>query len=193
VLWHNEAALWITSSAILRGRQNSRADGHGRHLAELAQGRKQDHLKQTNLSNRITQTDNANPPAEIAADWKTRLLKSWSPKNAITQTSFLAIFLLLFNYHYLTNFTHIGAKISGHQPILSSLQLAGEGYDHISLPPMFLHVDDWMSSETRGIIDVAIMPKVGRAACLFSLSLSLALARRGFEYRSNRHSVEPSF
>ena len=26
-------------------------------------------------SNRITQTDNANPSAEIAADWKTRLLK----------------------------------------------------------------------------------------------------------------------
>jgi hypothetical protein len=51
------------------------ADGHGRHLAELAQGRKQDHLKQTKPSNRITQTDNANPPAEIAADWKTRPLK----------------------------------------------------------------------------------------------------------------------
>ncbi|MDG2403498.1 MAG: hypothetical protein P8M25_00630, partial [Paracoccaceae bacterium] len=32
--------------------------------------------KQTNLRNRIAQTDNANPPAEIAADWKTRLLKS---------------------------------------------------------------------------------------------------------------------
>jgi hypothetical protein len=37
------------------GCQNPRADGHGRHLAELAQGRKQDHLKQTNPSNRITQ------------------------------------------------------------------------------------------------------------------------------------------
>jgi|TARA_B110000003_G_scaffold72584_1_gene73968 hypothetical protein len=47
-----------------------------RHLAEIAQGGKQDHLKQTNLSNRKTQTDNANPPAEIAADWKTRLRKS---------------------------------------------------------------------------------------------------------------------
>jgi len=75
VLRHNEAALGITSSAILRGCQNPRADGHGRHLAELAQGRKQDLLKQINPSNRITQTDNANPSAEIAADWKTRLLK----------------------------------------------------------------------------------------------------------------------
>ena len=60
--------LWITSSAILRGCQNPRTDGHGRHLAELAQGRKQDLLKQTNPSNRITQIDNANPPAETAAD-----------------------------------------------------------------------------------------------------------------------------
>jgi len=76
VLWYDEAALWITSSAILRGRQNLRPDGHGRHLAELAQGRKQDHLKQTNPSNRITQTDNANPPAEIAANWKTLPFKS---------------------------------------------------------------------------------------------------------------------
>jgi len=58
------------------GCQNPRADGDGRHLAELAQGRKQDHLKQTNSGNRLTQTDNANPPAEIAVDWKTRLLKS---------------------------------------------------------------------------------------------------------------------
>jgi hypothetical protein len=61
---------------LLRGCQNPRTDGHGRHRAELAQGRKQDHLKQTNLCNRITQTDNANPSAEIAADWKIRLLKS---------------------------------------------------------------------------------------------------------------------
>ena len=76
MLWYNEAAVWITSSAILRGRQNPRADGHGRHLAKPTQGRKQDHLKQTNPSKRITQTDNANPTAELAADWRTRLLKS---------------------------------------------------------------------------------------------------------------------
>ena len=47
-----------------------------------------------------------------------------------------------------------------------------------------------MSTKTTGIIDVAVMPKVGRAACWFALSLSLALARRGFNYRSNRHSIE---
>jgi len=47
-----------------------------RHLAKPTQGRKQDHLKQTNPSNHITQTGNANPPAKIAADWKTRLFKS---------------------------------------------------------------------------------------------------------------------
>ena len=76
MLWHDEAALWVTARTILRRRQNPRTDGYGRHRAELAQGRKQDHLKQTNLCNRITQTDNANPPAEIAPDWKTRLLKS---------------------------------------------------------------------------------------------------------------------
>jgi hypothetical protein len=76
VLWHNEAAVWITPSAILRGRQNPRADGHGRHLAKPTQGRKQNHLKQINPSNHIKQTDNANPSAEIAADWKTRLIKS---------------------------------------------------------------------------------------------------------------------
>ena len=64
----NEAALGVTSSAILLARQNPRTDGHGRHLAELAQGRKQDHLKQTNPGNCIKQTDNTNPPAEIAAD-----------------------------------------------------------------------------------------------------------------------------
>jgi hypothetical protein len=29
VLWYNEAAVWITSSAILRGRQKPRTDGHG--------------------------------------------------------------------------------------------------------------------------------------------------------------------
>jgi hypothetical protein len=29
VLWYNEAAFWITSSAILLGRQNPRTDGHG--------------------------------------------------------------------------------------------------------------------------------------------------------------------
>ena len=73
MLWHNEAALWIASSAILRGRQNPRADGHGRHLAELAQGRKQDHPNQTNPRNRITQTDNANLSAEIVKPNKTPL------------------------------------------------------------------------------------------------------------------------
>ena len=39
VLWHDEAAFWVTSSPILWARQNPRTDGHGRHLAELAQGR----------------------------------------------------------------------------------------------------------------------------------------------------------
>jgi hypothetical protein len=29
LLWYNEAAVWITSSAILRGRQKPRTDGHG--------------------------------------------------------------------------------------------------------------------------------------------------------------------
>jgi hypothetical protein len=29
VLWYNEAAVWITSSAILLGRQKPRTDGHG--------------------------------------------------------------------------------------------------------------------------------------------------------------------
>ena len=47
-----------------------------RHLAETAQGGKQDHLNQTNPGNCKTQTDSANPPAEIAADRRTRLLKS---------------------------------------------------------------------------------------------------------------------
>ena len=48
MLWHDEAALWVTARTILRRHQNPRKDGYGRHLAELAQGRKQDHLKQTN-------------------------------------------------------------------------------------------------------------------------------------------------
>jgi hypothetical protein len=56
VLWYNEAAVWITMSAILWGRQNPRTDGNDRHLAKPTQDRKQDHLKQKNPSNRITQT-----------------------------------------------------------------------------------------------------------------------------------------
>ena len=86
MLGHNEVALWITSSAILRGRQNPRADAHGRHLAELAQGQKQDHFNQTNLSHRITKIDIANSPNEIAVAWKTPLLRWRGPKNAITHT-----------------------------------------------------------------------------------------------------------
>ena len=74
VLWHNAAAVWIASGAILRGRQNPRADGHGRPLADLAQGRKHDHFQQKNLNNRRAQTENANPPTEIAADRKTPLV-----------------------------------------------------------------------------------------------------------------------
>ena len=72
----HEAAVWIVSSAILRGRQNPRADGHGRPLADLAQGRTQDHFQQINPGNRRAQTENTNPPVEIAADWKTPLFKS---------------------------------------------------------------------------------------------------------------------
>ena len=47
-------ALWVAARTILRGRQNPRADGHGRHLADLAQGRKPDHL------NKPRQLHNAN-------------------------------------------------------------------------------------------------------------------------------------
>ena len=68
-------------SAILWGRQNPRADGHGRPLADLAQGRKQDHFQQINLSNRRAQTENANPPIEIAADRKTPLSNREGPKH----------------------------------------------------------------------------------------------------------------
>ena len=48
MLWYNEAAVGVALSAIHWARQNPRTDGHGRHRAELAQGRKQDHFKQTN-------------------------------------------------------------------------------------------------------------------------------------------------
>ena len=74
MLWYHEAAVWITLSAILRGYQNPRADGHGRPLADLAQGRKQDHFQQINLNNRRAQTENTNPPTEIAADRTTPLV-----------------------------------------------------------------------------------------------------------------------
>ena len=77
VLWyHCSGCLDYVSSAILRGRQNPRADGHGRPLADLAQGRTQDHFQQINPGNRRAQTENTNPHVEIAADWKTPLLKS---------------------------------------------------------------------------------------------------------------------
>jgi hypothetical protein len=48
MFWHDEATVRPASSALLWPRQNPRADGHGRHLAEPSQGRKQDNLKQTN-------------------------------------------------------------------------------------------------------------------------------------------------
>ena len=74
MLWQNPAAVWIASGATLRGRQNPRADGHGRPLADLAQGRKHDHFQQINLNNRRAQTENANTPTEIAADRTTPLV-----------------------------------------------------------------------------------------------------------------------
>lgn len=80
--------------------------------------------------------------------------------------------------------------MSQYRPILSSLDLAGDGFEPVPLPPLFLEVDRWLSAENNGQIDVAIMPKVGRAACWFALSLGLSLARRGFERRLNEHSVD---
>ena len=47
-----------------------------RPLADLAQGRTQDHFQQINPGNHRAQTENTNPPVEIAADWKTHLFKS---------------------------------------------------------------------------------------------------------------------
>ena len=42
--------------------------------------------QQINLNNRRAQTENTNPPTEIAADRKTPLVKLWGSKNAMTQT-----------------------------------------------------------------------------------------------------------
>lgn len=80
--------------------------------------------------------------------------------------------------------------MSQDRPILSSLDLAGEGFEPVRLPPLFLEVDRWLSAEGDGQIDVAVMPKVGRAACWFSLGLGLSLAHRGFQRRLNEHSVD---
>ena len=49
--------------------------------------------QQRNPSNRRAQTENTNPPVEIAADWKTPLLQIVKPKNALTQTSSVAFFV----------------------------------------------------------------------------------------------------
>ena len=80
--------------------------------------------------------------------------------------------------------------MSQNRPILSSLELAEEGFEPVRLPPLFLEVDRWLSAEGNGQIDIAVLPKVGRAACWFALGLGLSLAHRGFQKRLNEHSVD---
>ncbi len=76
------------------------------------------------------------------------------------------------------------------RPILSSIEVAGDGFEPVRLPPLFLEVDSWLLAEGDGQIDVAVMPKVGRAACWFALGLGLSLAHRGFQKRLDEHSVD---
>lgn len=74
--------------------------------------------------------------------------------------------------------------------LLDSLDLAGEGLQPVRLPPLFLEIDRWLSAEADGRIDVAVMPKVGRAACWFALCNCLSSAYRGFQKRLNEHSID---
>ena len=65
-----QTSLRPTPCALFRCRQNSCADDHGRHLAEPAQGRKQDYTQPANPGNRINRTHQSQSASDPEAEPK---------------------------------------------------------------------------------------------------------------------------
>lgn len=73
--------------------------------------------------------------------------------------------------------------------LLKSIKLAEQDTTPVHLMPML--IDMFAENPAPlGQIYVAVMPKVGRTACWYALSASLAQAKQGYERRFNQHSLE---
>lgn len=71
-------------------------------------------------------------------------------------------------------------------PLLSHLQMGVANTDTSAIPAIIFDIDSWFQANSVGAA-VFIIPSVYETALHVSLSMSLSLARRGFERRSSDH------